>query len=513
MCLFKNELQDTGCSHDECRNFYTYNKQLALLNLSQNPQASLLLNQTSLLQAQAQSQALNTPILSQPIHPLKLTQTSLNGKRLPSPHGKSNFEDEEIMLNKKVKTELSSFFPAQFTLANGEMQLRDRNNTQVFGENVSNNILDLSRVSQQLINGNSGSNPLLGSLLGVNNVGVLSGNAIQDNNFFPFNNNLRVQNNIVGLNDIQSQSLLQAQLEASNPLSQLLLQAKKNNGPANSQSEKKMKTESSLTNEAFLQEFQSRMFGLFMTQNKMLEDLTEKNDMMQDTLALLIKEINLLKVAVRNTREIVPTIQHSDNPLVAHQHIGNSTETITVDKLLVFLYGKNADFQHQLILKHDLPLPLYRERNFRFTVVLTDKKGNLVENANRIPLTIGIYTSESPPKFIDSNTAGNKILKGFIDKDLVNGSVTFDKVQIKEVTSHFRNGWVFLVVYPKVAGNTANQILSNNGTQINTQKIKPLVLEKVVVKAKKAKEKDQGNDLDDKVKEEGNTADSPTDSQ
>jgi len=42
----------------------------------------------------------------------------------------------------------------------------------------------------------------------------------------------------------------------------------------------------------------------------------------------------------------------------------------------------------------------------RFTVMLTDMKGNLVENTNRIPLTIGIYTSENPPKFIDSNTAG-----------------------------------------------------------------------------------------------------------
>ena len=43
----------------------------------------------------------------------------------------------------------------------------------------------------------------------------------------------------------------------------------------------------------------------------------------------------------------------------------------------------------------------------RFTVYLVDTNGNIVENSNRIPLTIGIYSSENPPKYIDSNTAGN----------------------------------------------------------------------------------------------------------
>jgi len=42
---------------------------------------------------------------------------------------------------------------------------------------------------------------------------------------------------------------------------------------------------------------------------------------------------------------------------------------------------------------------------------LTDKNGNLVENINKIPLTIAIYSSESTPKFIDSNTAGNFTIK------------------------------------------------------------------------------------------------------
>jgi len=40
-------------------------------------------------------------------------------------------------------------------------------------------------------------------------------------------------------------------------------------------------------------------------------------------------------------------------------------------------------------------------------------------------------------------------MKGVIEKDLVNGCAKFDKIHIKEVTSHFRNGWIFMVVYTK----------------------------------------------------------------
>ena len=134
--------------------------------------------------------------------------------------------------------------------------------------------------------------------------------------------------------------------------------------------------------------------------------------------------------------------------------------------------------------------------------MLVDSNGNLVENTNRIPLSIGIYTSENPPKYLESNTSGNKILKGFIEKDLLHGKATFEKIQIKEVTSHFRNGWVFFVVYPKTGANPNMVTVDGNVNFIQSQKIKPLVLEKVVVKAKKTKEKDNAGDADENAQEE-----------
>jgi len=247
----------------------------------------------------------------------------------------------------------------------------------------------------------------------------------------------------------------------------------------------------------------------------MLIDLKEKNEILQDTLACLINEINSLKSTVKTTTAVVekiPPPASSNNPLYIHQIIGNSTDTVTTENLMTYLYGPTPDFQYHIILKSELALPLYRERNFKFTVILVDKNGNPVENSNRIPLTIGIYSSENPPKYIDANTSGNKILKGFIEKDLVNGTATFEKIQIKEVTSHFRNGWVFFVVYPKVVAVGSNTILLNGHNLINCAKIKPLILEKVVVKAKKSKERDNlnesqeiYNDEDNKMDDEKNT--------
>ena len=47
--------------------------------------------------------------------------------------------------------------------------------------------------------------------------------------------------------------------------------------------------------EAFMGEFQSKMSGLLLSQNKMLFDLKEKNEIIQDTLACLINEMSSLK--------------------------------------------------------------------------------------------------------------------------------------------------------------------------------------------------------------------------
>ena len=47
--------------------------------------------------------------------------------------------------------------------------------------------------------------------------------------------------------------------------------------------------------DGYLKEFQSKLFGLLLSQNQILIDLKERNDVVKDTLVELITEINSLK--------------------------------------------------------------------------------------------------------------------------------------------------------------------------------------------------------------------------
>ena len=95
------------------------------------------------------------------------------------------------------------------------------------------------------------------------------------------------------------------------------------------------------------------------------------------------------------------------------------------------------------------------------------------DNSNRIPLIINIYSSENPPKMIEFNTAGNCIMKGHCGKSLVAGECIIEKLQIREVSSHFRNGWIFLVVKPVPLGK--NEYL--NTGDIDPSLVEPLIIE------------------------------------
>lgn len=44
--------------------------------------------------------------------------------------------------------------------------------------------------------------------------------------------------------------------------------------------------------------------------------------------------------------------------------------------------------------------------------------------------------------------AGQKMLSVFVEQCLLHGECNFEKVKIREVTSHFRNNWLYLVVIP-----------------------------------------------------------------
>lgn len=84
---------------------------------------------------------------------------------------------------------------------------------------------------------------------------------------------------------------------------------------------------------------------------------------------------------------------------------------------------------------------------------------------------------------------GQAILKGTTEQALLHGEANFDKLQIKEVTSHYRNGWVFMVIYAKMPSISQNSNNVEENSDIKFYDIQPLIIEQVVVKAKKMSKK------------------------
>jgi len=137
--------------------------------------------------------------------------------------------------------------------------------------------------------------------LGINNnyTSVVAQN--QQNVFAPLNGgqmfpqNMRIKtaptnnNNLISIN-----SLNMSTSDSENRNSG----ASNNNGSSPSSAPTGSNNSNGSTNsatEAFMKEFQSKMSGLLLSQNKMLLELKEKNDIIQDTLACLINEMSALK--------------------------------------------------------------------------------------------------------------------------------------------------------------------------------------------------------------------------
>eukprot|EP01017_Pseudomicrothorax_dubius_P041064 TRINITY_DN6534_c0_g2_i4.p1 TRINITY_DN6534_c0_g2~~TRINITY_DN6534_c0_g2_i4.p1 ORF type:complete len:319 (-),score=44.85 TRINITY_DN6534_c0_g2_i4:125-1021(-) len=152
-------------------------------------------------------------------------------------------------------------------------------------------------------------------------------------------------------------------------------------------------------------------------------------------------------------------------------------------------YSEEKAFDFFLVLQtENFPKIIFRDRNFNLSVKITDAEGNVVENQNKISLKVFLYSSEDHPKPIMTNTLGKHILKGLSEKDVINGEANFEKIRISEVTSHLPKGWMYLVVSPTSISDQVRIMYSNPRSKIvEPSRIKPLVIEKVIVKAKKYK--------------------------
>ncbi|CAD8121670.1 unnamed protein product [Paramecium sonneborni] len=138
-------------------------------------------------------------------------------------------------------------------------------------------------------------------------------------------------------------------------------------------------------------------------------------------------------------------------------------------------------YQYELKLSEDLELPCYRNRIFsiRFNLMYQDQ---IFINANKIIVELEIWTYDELPKKLQHNNQGESIYKGCQQAFIKEGVGRLNKIQIKEVSSHFPRGQFVLVIVPvNDHGVIGNQKLG----QIKKEWIKPLVLYEFVVKAKR----------------------------
>lgn len=126
--------------------------------------------------------------------------------------------------------------------------------------------------------------------------------------------------------------------------------------------------------------------------------------------------------------------------------------------------------------------------------------GAPIENHGSMLLQISLFTWELPANPILRNRAGknitlvdvltlsigNKVLQGEDECELKNGQGSFDKLQINEVTSKFINGYIAVLIVPKRPINFGTSLESLQQKNLfKIQDIKPLLIEKVVIKSKK----------------------------
>lgn len=141
--------------------------------------------------------------------------------------------------------------------------------------------------------------------------------------------------------------------------------------------------------------------------------------------------------------------------------------SITPRRLMEFLAGPNPKFTHKLKLLSEMPSPVYKERAFSLSIQIFDKNDIEVTLPCLMRFKVMLFTYECPPKMLKVNTSGDKIMRGSITAE-GNSTILFRKIVVKEVTSHFRNGCLFLIIACD-----------------NASHIQPLIIEDVVIKARK----------------------------
>ncbi|CAG9319363.1 unnamed protein product [Blepharisma stoltei] len=185
-------------------------------------------------------------------------------------------------------------------------------------------------------------------------------------------------------------------------------------------------------------------------QIEILKMISEQSKSNMKKLDWVTSELALLKSAQKNCTVII-----SDD------------ESISSDFLLDKLCNGTSSWEYSLKLLSHIPYPVFKEKSFHILAQVTDMEGNKVKLSTPVHFKILLFTNENPPRLMEKTANGDKIMRGMVEVE-ADEVVNYQKVVIKEVTSHYRQGRFFMAIVP-----------------MHADYIKPLIIEDLVVKARK----------------------------
>jgi hypothetical protein len=128
-------------------------------------------------------------------------------------------------------------------------------------------------------------------------------------------------------------------------------------------------------------------------------------------------------------------------------------------------------------LKSELPSPVIKGKKFEIEIELVDRNDLLIENGNKLAVDMQLLSSDAVPEPIESYS-GQQILRYSLDAKLQKGRCRIGKVQINEVSSRFRNGWVQLQI------SLSRQNVHYTQDDIKAEDVKGMMIRHIVVKSK-----------------------------
>jgi hypothetical protein len=188
----------------------------------------------------------------------------------------------------------------------------------------------------------------------------------------------------------------------------------------------------------------------------------------------------LKKSLVYSNQQLSKQIEKNNKHIQSLKTVLNFLESLPqlmtpeVRALVSTLPGITINYDFELILLNEIHKFICKSKYFTLEIELNILSNQSISYYEKIPIELKLYTSEETPKVITQTMHGLKIIRGQETTSLTyninkNKFTARMKVQIREVSSHYINGTLNLVVTPK---NQSEYL------------IKPLILKDIVIKAK-----------------------------